>query len=254
MPEVSRASVVLARTVKENSEREMVQLIKDIKRIGDGKSVTFGALFDDEQVQDFYEALIGTLKGAKKKKLIDFPGQFLLKGQHDKVEIILVEGGKPLKERKTTPLSAPISPVAPGMTKVAFRSAAIATKFSSSFSPRSSPKRNATCAGISNKDIIKPSDLPAILESMPRWCQTTCNGVPVIRYSFRAKDFASAMIFLNKVAEIAETEGHHPDLHLTNYREVGIILYTHKVKGVTPLDVALAKLIDKINVEPRVIR
>mmetsp|Transcript_14848 Transcript_14848/g.32914 ORF Transcript_14848/g.32914 Transcript_14848/m.32914 type:complete len:99 (+) Transcript_14848:435-731(+) len=46
----------------------MIQLVKDIKRIGDGKSVKFGALFDDEEVQDFYEALIGTLKGARKSK------------------------------------------------------------------------------------------------------------------------------------------------------------------------------------------
>ena len=50
----------------------------------------FGTLFDDDEVANYYEALVGTLKAAKKRKIIDFPGQLLLKGQHDKVEIKLL--------------------------------------------------------------------------------------------------------------------------------------------------------------------
>eukprot|EP01006_Ploeotia_vitrea_P050991 TRINITY_DN67517_c2_g11_i2.p2 TRINITY_DN67517_c2_g11~~TRINITY_DN67517_c2_g11_i2.p2 ORF type:complete len:101 (-),score=13.83 TRINITY_DN67517_c2_g11_i2:256-528(-) len=76
---------------------ECVQLIKDINRLGsknaDGKaSVKFGVLFDDEQGQQFYEAIVGTLKAAKKRGMVEFKGQMLLKGAHDDVDIIaLVE-------------------------------------------------------------------------------------------------------------------------------------------------------------------
>ncbi len=70
----------------------MQQLLKDIRRIGEvGKPrVTFGELFDDEQVANYYEALVGTLKSAKKRNLINFDGQMLLKGANDKVLISIV--------------------------------------------------------------------------------------------------------------------------------------------------------------------
>ena len=51
----------------------------------------FGELFDDDQVANYYEALVGTLKSAKKRGLIDFKGQMLLKGPHDKVKITIIE-------------------------------------------------------------------------------------------------------------------------------------------------------------------
>jgi len=63
--------------------------MNDIRRIGeDGTpSVTFGALFDDDDVQQYYEALVGTLKSAKKRGLIDYKGILLLKGVSDNVVI-----------------------------------------------------------------------------------------------------------------------------------------------------------------------
>jgi hypothetical protein len=51
---------------------EIQQLFTDIKRIGESGEpyVAFGELFDDEEVANYYEALVGTLKAAKKKGLI----------------------------------------------------------------------------------------------------------------------------------------------------------------------------------------
>ena len=67
---------------------EIQQLLVDIRRIGDdGPQVKFGELFDDDDVQQYYEALVGTLKSAKKRGVIDFKGQMLLKGMHDNVVI-----------------------------------------------------------------------------------------------------------------------------------------------------------------------
>ena len=67
---------------------EIQQLLVDIRRIGDDRpQVKFGELFDDDDVQQYYEALVGTLKSAKKRGVIDFKGQMLLKGMHDNVVI-----------------------------------------------------------------------------------------------------------------------------------------------------------------------
>ena len=70
----------------------MQQLLTDIKRIGESGEpyVEFGDLFDDEEVADYYEALVGTLKAAKKKGLINYEGQFLLKGFTNKVIISII--------------------------------------------------------------------------------------------------------------------------------------------------------------------
>jgi hypothetical protein len=77
-------------------DEEVEELKKDIIRLGRNNGhgqyvVTFGHLFVDEKVEQYYEALMGTLKAAKKRGLINFQGQLLLKGAHDGVEITLVE-------------------------------------------------------------------------------------------------------------------------------------------------------------------
>jgi Costars len=61
----------------------------DIRRIGESgiPEVTFGELFNDDSVQQYYEALVGTLKSAKKRGFIDYKGVLLLKGVSDSVVI-----------------------------------------------------------------------------------------------------------------------------------------------------------------------
>ena len=73
---------------------EIQQLLVDIRRIGEPGSpeVKFGDLFDDDDAQQYYEALVGTLKSAKKRGVIDFKGQMLLKGMHDNVVISIKNG------------------------------------------------------------------------------------------------------------------------------------------------------------------
>mmetsp|Transcript_27680 Transcript_27680/g.33670 ORF Transcript_27680/g.33670 Transcript_27680/m.33670 type:complete len:293 (-) Transcript_27680:62-940(-) len=93
------ATVHKSRTLAPSAEQnmrvdtEVKQLLLDIRRIGiDGEpTVTFGELFDDENVQQYYEALVGTLKTAKRRGYISFKGQMLLKGIHDRVEISIVK-------------------------------------------------------------------------------------------------------------------------------------------------------------------
>lgn len=53
-------------------------------------SVKFGVLFHDTQVANIFEALVGTLRAAKRKKMIMFEGELLLQGVHDNVDVILL--------------------------------------------------------------------------------------------------------------------------------------------------------------------
>ena len=51
----------------------------------------FGVLFSDDKCANLFEALVGTLRAAKRKKIVDFPGQMLLQGAHDNVDIVLLQ-------------------------------------------------------------------------------------------------------------------------------------------------------------------
>ena len=72
-----------------------------------------------------------------------------------------------------------------------------------------------------------------------------------IRKDWTVKNFMAAMDFLNLVAEVAEGDGHHPDLHLEGYRNVWIELWTHAIGGLSENDFILAAKIDQLPVELR---
>lgn len=64
-----------------------------------------------------------------------------------------------------------------------------------------------------------------------------------ITKEFKFKDFKEAIAFVNKIAEIAESEGHHPDICVF-YNKVKLTLFTHSAKGLTEKDFILAAKID----------
>lgn len=79
-----------------NVEHEVKLLVQEIKRLGapnaDGQvSVKFGVLFNDDRCANIFEALVGTLKAAKRKKIVNYSGELLLQGVHDNVEIVLLK-------------------------------------------------------------------------------------------------------------------------------------------------------------------
>ncbi|HLB36235.1 MAG TPA: 4a-hydroxytetrahydrobiopterin dehydratase [Gemmatimonadales bacterium] len=61
-------------------------------------------------------------------------------------------------------------------------------------------------------------------------------------YAF--KDFKEALAFTNAVGEIAEREGHHPDIYLA-WGKVGLSIWTHKIDGLTESDFVLAAKADQ---------
>ena len=62
---------------------------------------------------------------------------------------------------------------------------------------------------------------------------------------FKFKNFLEAMKFVNKVAEIAENEGHHPDF-CVHYNKVEIEIWTHAINGLSENDFIVAAKIDKV--------
>ena len=71
------------------------------------------------------------------------------------------------------------------------------------------------------------------------------NGTHLIRRMFTFKDFKTAMIFVNKVAELANAEDHHPDIKIV-YSKVQLDLFTHAVGGLSENDFIMAAKIDRI--------
>ncbi len=66
-----------------------------------------------------------------------------------------------------------------------------------------------------------------------------------IRKLFKFKDFKETMEFVNKIAVIAEEEGHHPDIAIY-YNKLEIVLWSHFVSGLSENDFILAAKIDNI--------
>ncbi len=69
-----------------------------------------------------------------------------------------------------------------------------------------------------------------------------------IKKEFQFPDFAEALAFTNRVGEIAEQQGHHPDIHLA-WGKVKVEIWTHKIDGLTRSDFVLAAKIEEISSE-----
>lgn len=64
-----------------------------------------------------------------------------------------------------------------------------------------------------------------------------------IRKKYTFPSFRSAIVFVNRVATIADEHGHHPDINV-RYNVISLVLSTHDAGGVTEKDIRLAERID----------
>jgi 4a-hydroxytetrahydrobiopterin dehydratase len=62
---------------------------------------------------------------------------------------------------------------------------------------------------------------------------------------YKFKDFREALDFTNKVGELAEAQGHHPDVYLA-WGKVKLTIWTHKIDGLTESDFVLAAKADRL--------
>ncbi len=97
---------------------------------------------------------------------------------------------------------------------------------------------------------VDPCPLPQAkqqLSNLPGWYLT--HDGQRIRKDWKVKNFLAGLDFFNRVAEIAEADAHHPDLHLEGYRNVSIEIWTHAIGGLSENDFILAAKIDELDVD-----
>ncbi len=103
-------------------------------------------------------------------------------------------------------------------------------------------KKCVPCEG--GVPTLTPAEIARLLPDVPGW-SVTPDGKR-IRREWTAKHFMAAIDFFNKVAALAEEEGHHPDLHLEGYRNVAVEVWTHAIGGLSENDFILAAKIDQL--------
>ncbi len=96
-------------------------------------------------------------------------------------------------------------------------------------------KECAPCRG--GIPALRRSEIAELLEQLgDGW---TALGQHHLEREFRFKDFREALAFANKVGEIAEEQGHHPDMFL-GWGRLEVMVWTHKVNGLTESDFIFA--------------
>lgn len=103
-------------------------------------------------------------------------------------------------------------------------------------------KKCKPCEGGVDKCTLGESEQQ--LEKLSGWYLT--HDGQRIRKDWTVKHFMAGLEFFNKVAEVAEEDGHHPDLHLAGYRNLSIELWTHAIGGLSENDFILAAKIDEL--------
>ncbi len=98
-------------------------------------------------------------------------------------------------------------------------------------------RRCTPCEG--GVPALEPTEAERLLGSLHGW--TIRDGR--LTRTFRFRDFVTAMQFVNRMAEVAEAENHHPDF-CVHYREVEVTIWTHAIGGLSENDFILAAKIE----------
>ncbi len=89
---------------------------------------------------------------------------------------------------------------------------------------------------------LKGQELFALQRQVDGWIVV---GEHHVTKAYKFPDFRKALDFVNRVGELAEQQGHHPDIYLT-WGRVEIKSWTHKIDGLTESDFILAAKIDQL--------
>lgn len=110
-----------------------------------------------------------------------------------------------------------------------------------------SSKKCQPCEGGVTPCTLKEAQ--AQIANLPGW-YLTHEGQRICK-DWAVKNFMAGMQFFEKVAELAEADAHHPDIHLSNYRDVSIEIWTHAIGGLSENDFILAAKIDQLPIDLR---
>ena len=88
---------------------------------------------------------------------------------------------------------------------------------------------------------LTPDQITDLLPQLDGW--TVDDGRKLVK-TYRFKDFASGLAFVNRAGAVAEAEAHHPDLHLA-WGRVDVECFTHAIGGLSENDFILAAKLDQ---------
>ena len=92
--------------------------------------------------------------------------------------------------------------------------------------------------------MIEAEQAESYLSTTPEW--KLSDDAKWVWRKVGCKNFVEVMGLVNQIADLAESEGHHPDLHITGYRHLKIDLTTHAIGGLSENDFILAAKIDQL--------
>jgi 4a-hydroxytetrahydrobiopterin dehydratase len=92
---------------------------------------------------------------------------------------------------------------------------------------------------------VTDAEIAELHPQIPDWELIAPEGIKRLRRVFGFDDFAQALEFTNKVAELAEEEGHHPAL-LTEWGRTTVTWWTHTIKGLHRNDFIMAARTDEL--------
>ena len=90
---------------------------------------------------------------------------------------------------------------------------------------------------------LKGVELEGLERQVPGWNVVEEHH---LEKTFRFPDFRSALEFVNRMGNLAEEQGHHPDIFLA-WGKAGVKIWTHKIDGLTESDFILAAKIDALS-------
>lgn len=93
-------------------------------------------------------------------------------------------------------------------------------------------------------DRLSGEQIEQNLRGIPGWSYDSANTR--IEKTFVRKNFLDAVALIQQIAPIAEKQDHHPDLLLSDYKKVKVMLSTHSAGGITQNDFDLARSIDQL--------
>jgi 4a-hydroxytetrahydrobiopterin dehydratase len=93
------------------------------------------------------------------------------------------------------------------------------------------------------EDLFSDAEVAVHLEKLSGWSYDS--AARSITKTYTRKNFLDAAAFIQKAAEIAESQDHHPDVLLHQYKLLTFTLSTHSAGGVTQNDIDLADALDK---------
>jgi 4a-hydroxytetrahydrobiopterin dehydratase len=103
-------------------------------------------------------------------------------------------------------------------------------------------KKCVPCEG--GTEPLKGEKLSFYTPAAPDW---TVVEETALQRKFSFKNFKEALVFVDNVGELAESEGHHPDINLHNWNKVTITLSTHAIKGLSENDFIMAVKINQLS-------